>query len=235
MLKDLVGLDNGFVKIISFEGISKNVKSGKARRLWNAECRCSKVFCITTYQFTSKKPRSCGCYQQVRKGNVLHHDYHITHGLSRGYKHHPIIKMLKNIKSRCHGKTKLEKNKCYWGKGITLCDEWRYDAVKFVDWVLANGWKPGLCIDRIDTNKGYMPGNIQFITRSENASKVHKDNPKYNVGSNNHGAKINESDVKEIRQLSLQGLTNRKIAQIYNIKENVVYQIKYRKTWKHVE
>lgn len=231
MLKDLVNLNNGFVKVISYAGLSEKRNDGKRNRLWNCECKCGKIIVLTTYQFNNKKPRSCGCYQQQRKGNVLHHEYHTKHGLSKGKKRHPIYRMWKNIKSRCYGKP-LEKNKCY--RGITMCDEWKNDSVAFANWAFAHGWKPKLCIDRIDPKKGYYPDNCQFLTLSENAKKVSIDNPGLNKGSNHKDAKINEEDVREIRKLLELGYRNFEIAKMKNIKSNVVYQIKKRKTWKHV-
>lgn len=55
----------------------------------------------------------------------------------------------------------------YINKGITVCDEWR-DYKTFENWCLANGWKSGLDIDRIDNAKGYCPENCRFVTRSQN-------------------------------------------------------------------
>jgi hypothetical protein len=45
-----------------------------------------------------------------------------------------------------------------------------FDA--FADWALANGWVPGLTIDRIENDGNYEPSNCQFLTRSENCSKT---------------------------------------------------------------
>lgn len=54
----------------------------------------------------------------------------------------------------------------YGGRNITVCNEWRKFS-KFFEWSLNNGFKPGLSIDRIDTNKGYAPDNCRFITLEE--------------------------------------------------------------------
>ena len=51
----------------------------------------------------------------------------------------------------------------YGGRGITICGEWRKFS-NFAEWSLSNGFKPGLSIDRIDTNKGYNPENCRYIT-----------------------------------------------------------------------
>jgi hypothetical protein len=45
---------------------------------------------------------------------------------------------------------------------------WREDYFSFKDWALANGYRPGLTIDRINNSKGYSPSNCRFVTLSEN-------------------------------------------------------------------
>ena len=57
--------------------------------------------------------------------------------------------------------------KHYIDRGIAVCDEWRLFK-NFESWAMANGWKPGLEIDRIDNNGNYEPGNCRFVSRVEN-------------------------------------------------------------------
>ena len=57
--------------------------------------------------------------------------------------------------------------KDYASRGITVCDQWR-EFGPFRDWALANGYKRGLFIDRIDNDSGYSPDNCRFVTRKEN-------------------------------------------------------------------
>lgn len=57
----------------------------------------------------------------------------------------------------------------YAGRGITVCEEWRHFK-PFEAWCLANGWKKGLQIDRIDNNGNYCPENCRFVTPHENMS-----------------------------------------------------------------
>jgi hypothetical protein len=57
------------------------------------------------------------------------------------------------------------------GRGITVHEEWVNDFVTFEKWALANGYKDGLTIDRIDVDKNYEPSNCQWITRSENSKR----------------------------------------------------------------
>lgn len=71
------------------------------------------------------------------------------------------------MKQRCLD-PKSQGYKHYGARGITICEEWYADFLVFEAWAKANGYKPGLQIDRIDPNKGYEPGNCRFVTISQN-------------------------------------------------------------------
>lgn len=58
----------------------------------------------------------------------------------------------------------------YGGRGIRVCDEWKTDKRAFLIHVQTlDGWdNPDLEMDRIETDGNYEPGNIRFVSRSEN-------------------------------------------------------------------
>lgn len=62
----------------------------------------------------------------------------------------------------------------YYLKGISVCDEWRSDFEAFYSWALANGYKPGLTIDRIDPDGDYSPQNCRWLTKKENGLRARK-------------------------------------------------------------
>lgn len=59
--------------------------------------------------------------------------------------------------------------KNYGERGVRVCDKWNDSYVSFRDWSIANGYKEGLEIDRIEVDGNYEPSNCRWITKLENA------------------------------------------------------------------
>lgn len=55
--------------------------------------------------------------------------------------------------------------KHYGKRGISVCREWDESFESFYEWALANGYKEGLSIDRIDVNGKYEPSNCRWVTQ----------------------------------------------------------------------
>ncbi len=64
------------------------------------------------------------------------------------------------------------RNAWWGGRGISVCAEWDQSFPVFEEWALANGYKPGLTIDRIKTSGNYEPSNCEFVTRAENSRRM---------------------------------------------------------------
>lgn len=80
---------------------------------------------------------------------------------------HPLYNLYYSIKARCHNSAD-PRYKDYGLRGISMCDLWLNNKSAFLEWALANGYKQGLHIDRINNNDNYEPNNCHFITLKEN-------------------------------------------------------------------
>lgn len=62
--------------------------------------------------------------------------------------------------------------KHYGARGISIWPKWLEDRAAFLRYIQrCPGWDdPSLEMDRKDNSKGYVPGNLRFVTRAENAS-----------------------------------------------------------------
>lgn len=56
----------------------------------------------------------------------------------------------------------------YGGRGIKVCTEWT-EFPAFLAWSLANGWRAGRSIDRIDVDGDYEPSNCRWATPKQQA------------------------------------------------------------------
>ena len=123
-------------------GLVKQTYNGKdyAKGKNHGICKCQH-----TKKLYSEKP------QKIKKAKM---------------QNHPLYRRWESIKSRCYRKSDKDYPN-YGGRGITMCDEWRYDFWVFVDWAMENGYHDGLTIDRKDNDKGYSPDNCRWITRYE--------------------------------------------------------------------
>lgn len=100
-------------------------------------------------------------------------------------KNHDLLKTWWNIKQRCYNKNHPQYPR-YGKLGITLCQEWKDDFLKFQEWSLSNGYEKGLAIDKdILCNtlkvepKIYSPTTCQWITQQLNNMARKNFNKKY--------------------------------------------------------
>ncbi|MFA7287301.1 MAG: hypothetical protein WC055_00330 [Melioribacteraceae bacterium] len=132
----------------------------KKRRSVICQCSCKKktVREVTIVDLKMGKSNSCGCLQRERAA-----ESNSTHGLYR----HPLYNIWGLMMGRCYNKNGVQ-YKDWGGRGIIVCDEWKYNPELFIEWCLENGWVQGLEIDRENNDGNYEPNNCRFVTSQIN-------------------------------------------------------------------
>lgn len=76
--------------------------------------------------------------------------------------------------------------------------------------------------------------NLEWTTHHENMSHAFRIGLANNTGVRNGQTKLNEIQVTEIKSLLKQGLSQYKIAEMFNVSRSCILGIKLGKLWKHV-
>lgn len=120
------------------------------------------------------------------------------HGL---YKH-PLYKRWMSMRNRCNNPNHNGYHN-YGGRGISVCAEWD-DFSAFVSWSEANGWEPGLVLDRTDVNGNYEPSNCRWITQKRNCN-----NTRFNIRYLCNGEMLTLPEASEKTGIGLPCLVSR--------------------------
>lgn len=76
--------------------------------------------------------------------------------------------------------------------------------------------------------------NLEWCTNQENQNHAVENDLKC-TGTNHPSAKLNPEEVKNIRNLSEEGLSQRKIAKIYGVTHSTIGQLLRGKNWKNAQ
>lgn len=120
----------------------------RAMRKWRLICDCGNTVDALQKRFVYERGlRSCGCSTPRQE----HH----------GKSEYPEYTVWKQMKYRCLNPNATGYSK-YGGRGITVCEQWRRSFERFLQDI---GPRPSMkhTLDRIDNDKGYMPGNVRWV------------------------------------------------------------------------
>jgi len=124
---------------------------------WKFKCDCGNE-CIKKASGVARGHiKSCGCLKEITSYKNSY-----KHGKSKTKIYH----IWQAFKDRCYN----QNNKHYMnygGRGIKVCEEWKNDFNAFHDWAMANGYKDGLTIDRINNDGNYEPSNCRWASVKE--------------------------------------------------------------------
>lgn len=136
-----------------------------------------------------------------------------THGLSND----PLYRLLKNAYARCTYPS-ASNYEYYGARGIRVYEGWLSNPASFVEWAMANGYEPGLELDRIEVDKGYEPGNCRFISHQRNSQL-------------RRNARCTREQAAQIKALLSSGNNVRSVSEEMGVPYMTVWHIKKGNTW----
>lgn len=141
-------------------------RSPQRQVLWICRCDCGASREVNGYLLRSGQSQSCGCLHRERVRQPVRHGHASTRKPS------PEYNAWRSLIQRCTN-PKHPVYKDYGGRGITVCRRWR---ASFSDFLADVGPRPDPKheIDRINNDHGYEPGNVRWVTRSEQARNTRR-------------------------------------------------------------
>lgn len=143
------------MKFGELTAVSINVERSGRLTFWNCECRCGGRHIAAAKDLISGNTKSCGCLSREKQ-----------HGMVGS----PEYESWTAMKTRCNNPNHSSYHR-YGGRGISVCARWADDFTAF----LADmGPRPeGMCIERVDNNGNYEPGNCRWATaKQQSRNKV---------------------------------------------------------------
>lgn len=182
-------------------------------RYYETKCVCGKIKTNKPTDLIKGNTKSCGCKKREWLiSNVL--PKMITHKMSKT----PEYKSWQKIKERCYCKNSPEYNS-YGLKGIKMSKNFINNFEEFYREI---GERPSheYTVDRIDNSKGYIRGNIRWLTRWEQ--------------NQNRSDNLSHTIVCFIKVLIAEGYTNQEIGLFFKINWRKVWSIRREKTWGNI-
>jgi len=156
--------------------VIKELEQKGHRRIVLCRCDCGKEKAFGLNNIRRGTTISCGCYYKEVAMRLRGKYGELVNTKLYG--------VWKTMKQRCYDRNK-QHYACYGGRGIVVCDEWKDDFLAFYNWAMANGYKEGLSIDRIDVNGNYEPANCRWVSHIEQCNN-RRDNTCLSLGDETH-------------------------------------------------
>lgn len=191
-LVDISGRRFGRLKVLRRKGSS----SGRGGSKWLCICDCGSVRIVRSHALRHGITRSCGCFhRKVSHENAIHGGWNTR-----------LYSVWSSMKQRCFNPLD-DAYPNYGGRGISVCDRWRYSFANFRDDM---GPRPSKnhSIDRIDNDGNYEPSNCRWATRHQQQT-----NQRPHYGHR----KISSRQSLIIKALSERGFSLNELSVLYGV------------------
>ena len=211
--KDITGERIGSLEALEEDSLNKHGK-----QTWKFRCVCGRTRVALPSAMRNQKTDdnkqlpSCGC---IKAKSRRKHGYRLNNKAE-----HPLYKSYRYMMTRCYNPNS-NRYYCYGGAGVTVCDEWKGDPGAFIDWGIANGWEPGLTLDKDAlciqlgiSPRIYAPHTCLFMTSEVNSS-IAENRSNYGRKST---IKLSYEDVDQIQFAFGQGdISKAELARQYSV------------------
>ena len=164
-------LGNRYGRLVVIGVEDRRENDGHIRSYFKCQCDCGNVSYHRPIHLINGDVLCCGEDCKYKNETIK---------TANGESKDPLYRKRNGMIQRCYNPNSPN-YEVYGGRGIKVCDEWKDNCFAFRDWSLANGWKEGLTIDRIDPDGNYCPENCRYITLEENSARARKTTGAYKL------------------------------------------------------
>ena len=124
---------------------------------YQCQCDCGATLVVSGSRLKSGNKKSCGCLKRDLQKPLYANDFERI-----------LADRLHSMKQRCYNPSHCS-YPYYGGLGVTVCQEWLNSTRAFIDWSMANGFRPEYEIDRYPDKCGpYAPWNCRWVDKTTN-------------------------------------------------------------------